>query len=228
MNDGLLNVRREWIMLRRTTTTIAVLALGLALFAGPAFGQEAEGTAEAFARAEAAGVPVSLLESKMAEGRAKGVPMDVIESAIERRTDALIRAASTFEAAGIESAGEADLSVAADALESGVSEAVLQTISQTAPQERRAVAIAALSYLVASGEVPEEALVQVEAALQRGPDALANLSARASAAVEAGGPGAAGAVGADVGVDVGTGGIPAGVPAGRPDGAGPPGGVPVP
>lgn len=200
----------------------------LALFAAPAFAQEAEGTAEAFARAEAAGIPVSLLESKMAEGRAKGVPMDVIENAIQRRTDALIRAASAFEAAGVESAGEAELSVAADALESGVSEVVLQTISETAPQERRAVAIAALSYLVASGDVPEEALLRVEDALQRGPDALANLSARASAAVEAGGPGAAGAAGIDAGVDVGTGGVPAGVPAGRPEGAGPPDGLPVP
>ena len=211
-------------MLRKTTMVVAALAL----FAAPALAQEAEGTAEAFARAEAAGIPVSLLESKMAEGLAKGVPMDVIESAIARRTDALIRAASTFEAAGIESAGEAELSVAADALASGVSEVVLQTISETAPQERRAVAIAALSYLVASGEVPEEALLQVEAALQHGPDALANLSARASAAVEAGGPGAAGAVGVDAGVDIGTGGIPAGVPAGRPEGAGAPDGLPVP
>lgn len=205
-----------------------MVVAALALFAAPALAQEVEGTAEAFARAEAAGIPVSLLESKMVEGRAKGVPMDVIESAIVRRTDALIRAASTFEAAGIESAGEAELSVAADALESGVSEVVLQTISETAPQERRAVAIAALSYLVASGEVPEEALLRVEAALQHGPDALANLSARASAAVEAGGPGAAGAAGVDAGVDVGTGGIPAGVPAGRPEGAGAPDGLPIP
>lgn len=211
-------------MLRNTTMAVAALTL----FAAPALAQEAEGAAEAFARAEAAGIPVSLLESKMAEGRAKGVPMDVIESAIERRTDALIRAASTFEAAGIESAGEAELSVAADALESGVSEAVLQTISETAPQERRTVAIAALSYLVASGEVSEEALLQVEAALQRGPDALANLSVRAGAAVEAGGPGAAGAAGIDAGVDVGTGGVPAGVPAGRPESAGPPDDLPVP
>lgn len=211
-------------MLRRATMMVGALVL----FAAPAFAQETEGTAEAFARAEAAGIPVSLLESKMAEGRAKGVPMDVIERAIEHRADALIRAGSAFETAGIEGASEAELSVAADALESGVSEVVLQTISEAAPQERRAVAIAALSYLVASGEVPEEALVRVEAALQHGPDALANLSARAGAGVEAEGPGAAGAAGVDVGVDVGTGGIPDGVPAGRPEGAGPPDELPVP
>lgn len=90
------------------------------------------------------------------------------------------------------------------------------------------MAIAALSYLVASGEVPEKALLRVEAALQHGPDALANLSARAGAAVEAGGPGAAGAAGVDVGVDVSTGGIPDGVPAGRPEGAGAPDGLPIP
>lgn len=209
-------------MLRRATMAVVALAL----FAVPAEAQEAEGTAEAFARAEAAGIPVSLLESKLAEGRAKGVAMDVIERAVQRRTDALIRAAATFEAAGIESAGEAELSVAADALESGVSEVVLQTISETAPQERRAVAIAALSHLVAVGEVPEQALARVEAALQRGPGALARLSARGDVGAEAGGPGAAGAAGVDL--DVGPGGIPEGLSPGRPEGAGPPDGVPAP
>jgi len=216
----------------RHETSMVVAAL--ALFVAPLPAQEAAGAAEAFARAQAAGIPVSLLESKLAEGRAKGIPMDVIERAMERRTDALIRAASSFEAAGIETADAAELSVAADALEGGVSEAVLRTISETAPRERRTVAIAALSYLVVSGEVPEQALLRVETALQRGPEALANLSARAAAAVGAGVPGAAGGAGIDAGVDVGTGGIPAGVPAGRPagagppDGAGPPGGLPVP
>ncbi|MBW3571262.1 MAG: hypothetical protein KY467_09160, partial [Gemmatimonadetes bacterium] len=36
-------------------------------------------------RAESAGIPVALLDSKVAEGRAKGVPMDRIAGAVERR-----------------------------------------------------------------------------------------------------------------------------------------------
>lgn len=163
-------------------------------------------------------------EASWPKGAQSGIPLDVIERAIERRTDALIRASATFDAAGIKGAGEAELSVAADGLAGGVSEAVLRTISETAPRERRAVAIAALAYLVAAGEVPAEALLRVEAALRRGPEALADLSARAGIAAGARGVGAAGGAGSDVG----TGGIPDGVPGGRPAGAGPPDGLPIP
>lgn len=198
----------------------------VALCATPLAAQESEAAAAAFARAEAAGVPVELLESKMTEGRAKGVPMDVIESAIQRRADALIRASAALEAAGVENASKADLSLSAEALEGGVSEAVLQTISETAPQERRAVAIAALSHLVAAGRVPEEALARVEEALARGPEALANLSVRAGIAADAVPGGVTGA--GDVDGSIGTGGIPRDVPAGPPEGAGPPEELPMP
>lgn len=205
----------------------SLCAIGaVALCAAPLAAQESEAAAAAFARAEAAGVPVELLESKMAEGRAKGVPMDVIEAAIQRRSDALVRASAAMEAAGVENVSMAELSVSADALEGGVSEAVLQTISETAPQERRAVAIAALSHLVAAGTVPAEALVQVEEALARGPEALANLSARAGIAADAIPGGVTGA--GDVDGSIGTGGIPRDVPAGPPEGAGPPEDLPTP
>ncbi len=206
--------------------TIGTAAAALALGAAPLAAQEADVAADAFTRAEAAGIPVELLESKLAEGQAKGIPMDVIEAAIQRRTDALIRASAAMEAAGVESASTADLSVGADALEGGVSEAVLQEISTTAPQERRAVAIAALSHLVMAGTVPEEALIQVEEALARGPEALANLSARAGVAADAAPDGVFGA--GDVDGTVGTGGIPQDVPAGPPGGAGPPEDLPTP
>lgn len=172
---------------------------------------EAQVGASAFARAEAAGIPVSLLESKIAEGRAKGVSTAVIEAAIDRRADALIRASSAFEQAGVRSASTADLSVAADALEGGVSLSVLQSISGTAPQERRAVAIAALTQLVAAGALATDALVRVETALERGPDALANLAAEVGVNSEVGA--GAGIGGADV--DLG-GAAKGGVGVGRP------------
>ncbi|MFW6083914.1 MAG: hypothetical protein ACODAA_01760 [Gemmatimonadota bacterium] len=210
-------------------STIVEIASGigaLALCAAPLAAQEAEVAADAFARAEAAGIPVELLESKLEEGRAKGIPTDVVEAAIQRRADALVRASAAMEAAGVENASTADLSVGADALEGGVSEAVLQEISTSAPRERRAVAIAALSHLVAAGTVPEEALSRVEDALARGPEALANLSARAGVAADAVPAGVFGE--GEVDGAIGTGGIPSDVPAGPPEGAGPPEDLPVP
>jgi hypothetical protein len=134
----------------------------------------------AIARARQVGVPVALLESKIAEGKAKNVSMDRIAAAVERREGALERASEALR--GRPEVGAADLSVAADALESGVSEAILRAIGESAPRERRAVAIAALTELVELGHVPEAALDRVREALKRGPDALANLPAEAGQA----------------------------------------------
>lgn len=128
-------------------------------------------------RARTTGIPVELLESKIAEGKAKGVSMDRIAAAIERRLATLERASQVMR--GTRDAGAAGLGVAADALESGVSDAVLAAIAESAPRERRAVAIAALTELVKLGHVPQEALDRVRSALARGPEALANLPAEA-------------------------------------------------
>jgi hypothetical protein len=166
----------------------------------------------AIARARQVGVPVALLENKIAEGKAKGVSLDRIAEAVERRAAALERASQVLR--GQQGVRNDDLSTGADALESGVSEAVLQKISETAPRERRAVAIAALTQLVELGHVPEAALERVQEALQRGPNALANLPAQASAGQGRGnGPpetAGAGAVGS------GRGGAPTGPPANVP------------
>ena len=43
----------------------------------------------ALARARQVGIPVALLESKIAEGKAKGVSMERIAAAVERREAAL-------------------------------------------------------------------------------------------------------------------------------------------
>jgi hypothetical protein len=164
----------------------------------------------AIARARQVGVPVALLESKIAEGKAKGVSLERIATAIEKREAALERASQAMT--GQQGIRGDDLSMAADALESGVSEAVLRTIAETAPRDRRAVAIAALTQLVELGHVPEAALDRVREALKRGPDALANLPAQAGKAAGRGNgpPETSGSAGRRGG---GSGGPPASVPA---------------
>lgn len=158
----------------------------------------------ALATAMETGIPVTLLQGKVDEGKAKGVDMTRIAAAVEARLAALTRAQDAMANAGVVGTTEGELSVAADALQAGVSEAALATVSTTAPQERRAVAIAVLSELVAAGHVPEQALAQVQAALARGPEALANLRAGVGAGAAAEAAGAAGAAGAGVnaGADV--------------------------
>ena len=188
--------------------TIALLTAG-ALPASAQGGQSAQERIDAaFARARSQGVPVSLLESKMAEGKAKGVALDRIAAAIDRREASLERAAQAMK--GHEALTEADLSVGADAVDAGVSNAVLKAVTDSAPRERRSVAIAALTELVQRGNPPEAALARVRDALKRGPDALA-------------------AVGADRGEERGRAGAArGGEGGGRGAAAGPPANVPAP
>jgi hypothetical protein len=131
----------------------------------------------ALARAKQVGIPVGLLEAKIAEGKAKGVSLDRIAAALEHREAMLEHASQVMK--GQAGNGESELSVAADALDSGVSDAVLRAISDSAPRDRRAVAIAALTQLVQLGHVPEAALERVKDALKKGPEALLNLPAEA-------------------------------------------------
>ena len=154
---------------------VAVLALATA---GQAFAQTPqERINRGLDRARAAGIPVELLESKIAEGKAKGVSLDRVATVVERRLGALEHASQVMR--GPRDAGTAGLGVAADAVEAGVNDAVLAAIADTAPRERRAVAIAALTQLVQLGHVPEEALARVREALARGPEALDRLQAEA-------------------------------------------------
>jgi hypothetical protein len=190
--------------------------------------QSAEDRIEnAKARALSAGIPVSLLESKVEEGRAKGVPMDRIAAAVEQRATALSQAQAAMARAGRD-LSEADLASGADALGSGISEVVLQTLTARAPRERRAVAITVLTELVTLGQVPEEALQRVTEALQRGPEALASLPGQAADAREVRGAsdGAPGRAGAGTG-RAGAGGPPAGAGAAGSAPAGPPAAVPT-
>jgi zinc transporter ZupT len=72
-----------------------------------------------------AGIPVSLLERKVAEGKAKGVPMARIAAAVENRLAALTRAREALRRGRVEASTPADLSIAADAVQAGVSETAL-------------------------------------------------------------------------------------------------------
>ena len=191
----------------------ALLAQDSTTAAGPAAGADARIDA-ALSTALDAGIPVSLLEGKIAEGKAKGVSMDRIAAAVQHRLDGLLKAQDALEKAGLESTTEGELSVAADAVQGGVSQSALAAISQRSTDGNRAVAIAVLTDLVAQGHVPEQALAQVEAALARGPEALANLSAESAGAgrgqaaaganVAGGAGGAAVQAGAGARVELGT------------------------
>ncbi|HKE83086.1 MAG TPA: hypothetical protein VKB50_04995 [Vicinamibacterales bacterium] len=174
----------------------------------------------ALARARQVGIPVALLESKIAEGKAKGVSLDRIAESVERRQAALEKASQALR--GQPDAASA-LSVGADAIDAGVSATALKAIADNAPRDRRNVAIAVLTELVAQGHSSATALERVMEALKRGPDALANLPAQAAAA--RGGAAATGARGGRSGAEAGP---PASVPApgGSPQ-AGRPGGPPT-
>jgi hypothetical protein len=199
------------------------LAAALLLSPAALFAQDASARMDAaLETALEAGIPVSLLEQKVAEGKAKGVPMDRIAAAVEGRLEALTQAKDAMTRAGIESATEGELSVAADAVQGGVSQTALATISQSSSGDNRVVAIAVLTDLVAMGHVPEQALSQVQAALARGPEALANLRGEAAGLVApqggigAGAGAGAGATGGGVQVGAGAGAqVELGAPRGR-------------
>jgi hypothetical protein len=136
----------------------------------------------AISRARDIGIPVSLLESKRAEGQAKGVPMERIAAAIQTRLQHLERAQQALNR-GASDVDAPQLSVAADAIGAGVSEAVLSEIASATTRERRSVAFAALTYLVSKeGLASNVALARVKEALAKGPEALANLPKGSAAA----------------------------------------------
>lgn len=168
----------------KSTTMLAVMAL----LATPALmtAQQQDPIDDAFARVADAGIPISTLQMLQAEGQARGVPIDVLEDAMQRRADALIRARAAMSRGGAETT-EAELTAGADALQAGVGDDVLGALASYSG-EQRAPAAAVLGVLVDLGHVPAEALARVEEALDRGPDALANLRGQAMEARARRGP----------------------------------------
>ncbi len=205
----------------RTFPAIVLLALmapSLAVSQTSGSGQAGSGaTARADATAEAriqaaidhaasVGVPLSMLETKVAEGRAKGVPLERIAAAVEHRAEVLARVKSAMESR-FETVSDGELTAGADANEAGVS---LDQLSRVAVQagNDRSMALTVLADLVARGQVPERALLRVQAALNGGVGALTQLgnSAEARAGAEArGNAGITVRTGTGVGVGVGGG-----------------------
>jgi hypothetical protein len=193
----------------RITVAVVTLALAGAVAAGAQVTPPQDRINTALARARQVGIPVALLENKIAEGKAKGVSIERIAVAIERRQAALERASQALRG---QTDAAASLAVGADAIESGVNETVLKAVADNAPRDRRNVAIAALTELVHQGQPPEAALTRVRDALKKGPDALANLPAEAAAGRRGGASNAQGRgnAGGRAGAEPGP---PAGVPA---------------
>lgn len=140
----------------------------------------------ALSAAAEAKIPAELIRSKVAEGEAKRVPPERIAAAVEARVSSLVRASETMKRADVEVQNAGELAVAADALDAGVSETALISVSRETPPERRTVAIAVLADLVLLGNASERALTRVSAAV-RSNAALANLHAEVSTQLRAGG-----------------------------------------
>src|SRR5262249_8167243 len=77
----------------------------------------------AMTRSQQVGIPLSLLESKIAEGRAKGVAMDRIAMAVESRLRNLEQAKIVM-ARAVKEVDAAQISVGAHAIGAGVDECV--------------------------------------------------------------------------------------------------------
>jgi hypothetical protein len=171
---------------------IALALLALTLAPAQLMGQSPDARIEAAkSRATAAGVPVSLLESRVAEGRAKGIPMDRIAAAVERRAASLVAARDAMGRSRRDITA-ADLGAGADALEAGIPANDLRTVIEQARSGERPVAIAVLTYLHETEGLPvDQALARVTSALGKGPDALRALPAQAAAARQRRGPPAA-------------------------------------
>ena len=164
---------------------LAALLLFAPLSWAAAQGTPEQRIAAARQRASTVGIPVSLLDGKVAEGRAKGVPMDRIAAAVERRLASLQRARDAMGGGARPPAlTPADLNVGADALDAGVEPAALGRLAREAGADRRTVAIAVLTQLVQDGMASEQALARVTAALARNPDELRRLPGEANAAAQ--------------------------------------------
>lgn len=161
----------------RIVRLFVALWLALAALPAPAHAQDPQQRIDAARRrAEAEGIPVALLDSKVDEGRAKGVPLDRIAAAVERRRESLSRARAAMASARV---SPEDLGVGADAIEAGVEPGALGRLATAAPGDRRAVAIAVLTQLVSQGESSERALARVTSVLHGPSDALRRLPGEA-------------------------------------------------
>lgn len=169
-----------------------ILAVALAVAPVNAAAQQADAATRidaALSAATRADIPVSLIQSKVNEGRAKGIAEARIAAAVEARLDALVRAQGALARGRATSISAGELSIAADALQAGVAESAMVDVMTRAPVQRRAVATAVLTELVELGVASDVALARVHAAIGQGGEALVNLPAQASGRARAHGRG---------------------------------------
>jgi hypothetical protein len=162
---------------------------GLAAQAAPATPGQGSPKARIDAALQAAArarIPAALLQSKVAEGEAKQIPPERIASAVEARLQTLMRASQVLNRAKVESITKEDLAVAGDALQAGVMESALISVSRTARLDQRVVAVAILADLVQLGNQSGPAASRVNAALVN-TTALAKLYAEVSSQLRLGG-----------------------------------------
>ena len=204
-------------MYRNTIVALAVLALALAPLPLQAQrpGTPAQRIEAAKARAAQAGIPVALLQQRIAEGRAKGVSEERIAAAVERRAAGLARAQDALARRASRTTPD-ELSAGADALEAGADGQAIRAVAEAARADERPVALAVLAELVREGVPVDQALARVTAAAARRGDALARLPEQAAAARGRHGPPAGHGRPARAG----------GGARGGPHGGGPPAGVP--
>jgi hypothetical protein len=177
--------------------SILLVAMGMLLLPSMLTAQTPEARIEAArTRIISLGYPASLLDERVAEGRAKGVPIERVATAVERRADALQAAGSAIRPL-VAQPSAAELSAGADAVEAGIPANMLAGVISGARSSDRAVAMAVLTYLHREEGIPVDvALERVAAAMAQGPQALRDLPARSAAAAAnarrgAGAPGSA-------------------------------------
>lgn len=132
------------------------------------------------ARVTAAGIPDSLLNGRVALGKARGIPMERIAASVERRASALKTAKHAMGGPARELT-PADLNAGADAVQAHVPVAMLRTLTDLAHGADRPVAIAVLAQLHRDGLPAAEALERVTKALAKGPEFLRTLPATVEA-----------------------------------------------
>lgn len=203
-------------MMRKILFTLAMLAVAPLSLQAQSPDDAARRLESALARAVDAGIPVELLQTRIAEGRAKGVSEERIAFAVERRAAGLAKAQEAL-ASALERPSAEEISAGADALEAGADGQTLRAVIEAARAEDRPVALAVLGELVNQGLPVQEALERVTTALEQRGDALANLPQQAAAARERrGAPEGAGRPGGVGGAPAGMGGPPAVTPGGPP------------
>lgn len=204
-------------MNRRMVVALTMLSLAPGVLQAQSSDEASQRIQAAQERVAQAGIPAELLATKIAEARAKGVSEERIAALAEGRGAGLIAAQKVLEESP-KQIGGAEIAAGADALDAGVNANSLRMVIQQARDEDVAVALAVLAELVTQGVPVQQAHDRVEAALQRGGDALANLPQQALEARDRrGAPDGAGRP-AVAGRPAGVGNTPAGIPGGMPAG----------